>query len=142
MGRVNFGPFMARQRKGIDGPVTINTHQHFDYDIYTLPLDNIEKLEFGDNVKVAEEPGFHKFIVNVDEKADTFINMEGWGKGCVFLNGFNLGRFWEIGPQVSLYIPAPLLKDGENEIVIFETEGKSKDYIVLEDKPNLGPVKK
>jgi len=142
MGRVNFGPFMARQRKGIDGPVTINTHQHFGYDIYTLPLDNIDSIEFKEAKTGKAEPGFHKFEVEIDEAADTFINMEGWGKGCVFLNGFNLGRFWEIGPQMALYIPAPLLKKGRNEIVIFETEGKSQDHIVLEDKPNLGPVKK
>ena len=48
-------------------------------------------------------------------------------------NGFNLGRFWNIGPQKKLYIPAPLLKKGDNEIVIFETEGNSADGIALSD---------
>ena len=50
----------------------------------------------------------------------------GWGKGCAFLNGFNLGRYWEIGPQKRLYIPGPLVKKGKNEIILFETDGKAR----------------
>jgi beta-galactosidase len=57
---------------------------------------------------------------------------------CAFINGFNLGRFWDIGPQKKLYLPGPLLKKGRNEIIVFETEGKAKDYILLSDKPDLG----
>ena len=45
-----------------------------------------------------------------------------WGKGVVFLNGFNLGRYWNIGPQLSLYAPAPLFQKGKNKIIIFEEE--------------------
>lgn len=72
------------------------------------------------------------------EKADTFLALDGWGKGCAFLNGFHLGRFWEIGPQKRLYIPAPLLREGVNEIVIFETEGKVTDSVTLWDQPDIG----
>ena len=54
------------------------------------------------------------------------------------MNGFNIGRFWEIGPQKRLYIPAPLLKQGENEIILFETDGKAADTIVLRDQPDVG----
>lgn len=141
MGRVNFGPLMSKQRKGIDGPVTINTHQHFGYDIYTLPLDNTDLLEFNTEVEEdVNEPGFHKFVINIDEPADTFLNMEGWGKGCVFINGFNIGRFWEVGPQKTLYIPGPILNKGDNEVIIFETEGKNQNYIELCDKMNLGKM--
>mgnify|MGYP002623730577 CR=1 FL=1 len=140
MGRVNFGPFMLKQRKGIDGAVLINTHQHFGYEIYTLPLDNIDKLKFEtiDN-KRKEEPAFYRFSFEVNEIADTFIDMEGFGKGCVFINGFNLGRFWEIGPQKALYLPGPLMKIGKNEIVVFETEGKAELSINLIDHSKLGP---
>jgi len=74
----------------------------------------------------------------VDEACDTFLELDGWGKGCVFLNGFNLGRFWEIGPQKRLYIPAPLLKIGKNEIIVFETEGKATGVIELKDEPDIG----
>lgn len=142
MGRVNFGPYMQKQRKGIDGPVLINTRQHYGYDIYTLPLDNIDKLIFGD-ISASEikgtGPSFYRYTFEADECCDTFINMEGFGKGCVFINGFNLGRFWEVGPQKALYLPGPLIRKGKNEIVVFETEGKAQIELELMDHPSLGP---
>lgn len=142
MGRVNFGPYMQKQRKGIDGPVLINTRQHYGYNIYTLPLDNIDKLIFGD-ISASEikgtGPSFYRYTFEADECCDTFINMEGFGKGCVFINGFNLGRFWEVGPQKALYLPGPLIRKGKNEIVVFETEGKAQIELELMDHPSLGP---
>jgi beta-galactosidase len=142
MGRVNFGPYMQKQRKGIDGPVLINTRQHYGYDIYTLPLDNIDKLIFGD-ISASEikgtGPSFYRYTFEADECCDTFIGMEGFGKGCVFINGFNLGRFWEVGPQKALYLPGPLIRKGKNEIVVFETEGKAQLELELMDHPSLGP---
>lgn len=137
MGRVNFGPYLDKQRKGIDGEVVINGHQHMNWTHYPLPLDNIGKLDFKKGWK-SKEPAFYRFEFFITEKCDTFIDMEGWGKGCVFINGFNLGRFWEIGPQKRLYLPGPLLKEGMNEIIVFETEGKVRDSIILLDEPDLG----
>ena len=137
MGRVNFGPRMEHQRKGIGQCVQVNGHMHNHWKQYTLPLDNIEKVDFSKEYKEGL-PGFYHFTVDIDETADTFLDFEGWGKGCVFVNGFNIGRFWEIGPQKRLYIPAPLLKKGENEIIVFETEGKTRDTIVLKDEPDIG----
>lgn len=139
MGRVNFGPLMAKQRKGINGPIVINTRQHFNYDIISLPLDNTEKLVFNESARNSEnEPGFYRFHMNADKCCDTFLDMKGWGKGCVFINGFNLGRYWEIGPQRTLYVPAPLLKKGTNEIIVFETEGKANGMIEFTDHAILG----
>ena len=83
-------------------------------------------------------PAFYKFEFEVEEIGDTFLETEGFSKGCAFVNGFNLGRFWEIGPQKRLYIPGPLLKKGKNEIILFETEGKSAEYIRLCGEPKLG----
>ncbi len=116
MGRVNFGPLMERQRKGIAECVQINGHIHYNWTMYPLPLDNIDRLDF-DRDCTEGLPAFYRFELEVDEACDTFLELDGWGKGCVFLNGFNLGRYWEIGPQKRLYIPAPLLKSGKNEIV-------------------------
>ncbi len=137
MGRVNFGPGMEEQRKGIDGSVQINGHMHHNWQQYCLPLDNLEKLDFGRGYTEGL-PGFHRFELMVEEKGDTFLEPEGWGKGCIFVNGFNIGRFWEIGPQKRLYVPAPLLKLGKNEIIIFETEGKSTGEISFRDQPDIG----
>ena len=83
-------------------------------------------------------PAFYRFVLEVEEPGDTFLELDGWGKGCVFLNGFHLGRFWEIGPQKRLYVPAPLLRRGRNEIVVFETEGKTAEEICFYDAPDLG----
>lgn len=137
MGRVNFGPRMEHQRKGIAQCVQLDGHMHNHWLQYTLPLDNIEKVDF---TKEYEKglPGFYRFTLTVNEPADTFLAFDGWGKGCVFVNSFHIGRFWEIGPQKRLYIPAPLLKNGQNEIIVFETDGKTCDTITLMDEPDVG----
>lgn len=137
MGRVNFGPLMERQRKGIQDCVQINGHMHYNWTMYPLPLDNIDRLDF-DRDFTEGLPAFYKFELDVDEAGDTFLELDGWGKGCVFLNGFNLGRYWEIGPQRRLYIPAPLLRHGKNELIVFETEGKATGTIELKDEPDIG----
>lgn len=137
MGRVNFGPRMERQRKGIGQCVQINGHMHNHWEQYPLPLDNIERVDFSGEYK-ENTPAFYRFVFDVEEAGDTFLDFGGWGKGCAFVNGFNIGRFWEIGPQKRLYIPAPLLKKGQNEIILFETDGKAADSITLKDEPDIG----
>lgn len=137
MGRVNFGPALEHQRKGIDGGVQINGHQHYYWKQYCLPMEDLSALDFELQAKEGT-PGFYEFTFEADETADTFLDFSGWGKGCVLVNGFNIGRFWEIGPQKRLYIPAPLLKTGKNTILIFETEGKHTDTVTLWDEPDLG----
>ena len=137
MGRVNFGPNLERQRKGIDGSVQINGHNHYNWKIYRLPMEDLSGLDF--HVPAQKDaPGFYEFTFEAEELGDTFLELPGWGKGCVFVNGFNIGRFWEIGPQKRLYIPAPLLKTGKNTILVFETEGKAPGTIELCGEPDLG----
>lgn len=137
MGRVNFGTTMEMQRKGIDRCVQINGHQHYYWDMYCLPMEDLSGLSFE---KPAKEglPGFYEFTFVAGEEGDTFLDLTGWGKGCVLVNGINIGRFWEIGPQKRLYVPAPFLKRGENKILIFETEGKAPGEITLYEEPDLG----
>ncbi len=137
MGRVNFGPRMNEQRKGIDGCVQINGHIHTRWKQYPLPLDNLDKLDFGRGYTEGE-PAFYRFEFTAEETGDTFLELNGWGKGCVFVNGFNIGRFWEIGPQRRLYVPAPLLREGLNEVIVFETEGKASGEIVFAGEPDIG----
>lgn len=124
MGRVNFTPIMEDQRKGIDGGVQINGHLHFGWKTYTLPMEDLSKLDFTNQARPML-PGFFEFELELEQSAyDLYLDMTGWGKGFVMVNGFNLGRFWEIGPQTKLYLPAPLLHTGSNTILVFETEGK------------------
>lgn len=139
IGRENFGTSLEDQRKGISGGVKVNGHRCFGYEIFSLPLDEkqLEKLEFSDNCR-KNSPSFLRFEFEAEELGDTFLDTSGFGKGCAFINGFNLGRFWETGPQKRLYVPAPLLKKGKNTLIIFETEGRTSDSIFLSDEPCLG----
>ncbi|MDO3412314.1 beta-galactosidase [Saccharibacillus sp. CPCC 101409] len=87
-------------------------------------------------------PAFHRGTFAVDgEPADTFLRTDGWRKGVAWINGFMLGRYWQAGPTRTLYVPAPLLREGENEIVVFELHGFGGDaapLVELTDRPDLG----
>lgn len=137
MGRVNFGPMLEHQRKGIAQCVQINGHMHNYWKQYSLPFDRLDRLDFSKEYQEGR-PAFYRFSFEAGETADTFLDFDGWGKGCIFVNGFHIGRFWEIGPQKRLYIPGPLLNIGKNEIIIFETEGKVKNSIRLMGEPDIG----
>ncbi len=136
MGRVDYGYEKMYDRKGI-GDVRLGNQLIFGWDAYTIPLDDVSNVIYdgaNDN-----EPMFLKAEFDVKDKGEAFIHMDNFKKGVVFVNGFNIGRYWEIGPQKALYIPASLLKVGEkNEIVIFETEGFKSPSVVIDGKPDLG----
>lgn len=139
LSRENFGTGLENQRKGIIGGIKLNDVRHFGMDIYPLPLDaeQIGRLNFSLGC-APNTPAFYRFDFDVVQPSDTFLDTSGFGKGCAFINGFNLGRYWEIGPQKRLYLPAPLLKKGRNTLILFETEGKAAESILLTDKPCLG----
>ena len=124
MGRINFGPELL-DRKGILGGVTFSGQYLFHWDVYPLPLANLERLAFGplpDKAPAPFQPTFYRASFEVDQPADTFLALPGWGKGVAWINGFNLGRYWTRGPQQTLYVPAPLLKTGSNELVLLELD--------------------
>lgn len=133
MGRVNYGNML--DRKGISD-IYLGIQRLMNYDVWTLPLDNLDKLKYSSSVK-KDEPVFLKGSFKTDSKADCFIHLDGFNRGCVYINGFNLGRFWKVRPQKSLYIPGTLLKD-ENEIIVFNIGGYSKPTVSITDKHNLG----
>ena len=83
-------------------------------------------------------PSIHKgSLIIKDKPKDTFLKFDHWTKGNIFVNGFNVGRYWNVGPQKTLYIPWPLLNTGNNDVYLFETE-KGFKTIQFTDKPNLG----
>ena len=138
IGRVNFGTGAECQHKGISGGVRVNDHRCYGFEIFPLPLDEKQISAVVFNGGYSEgSPAFYRFEFTAEEICDTFLDTEGFGKGCAFINGFNLGRFWEIGPQKRLYIPAPLIRKGKNVIVLFESEGKSGESIKLCDEHKL-----
>ncbi|MBS4219561.1 beta-galactosidase [Bacillus sp. FJAT-49711] len=136
MGRINYGPFLV-DFKGITEGVRLNNQFLFDWTVYPLPLHDVSQLTFS-NVETKEShPYFHRGTLTIDNVADTFIDMSKWTKGVVFINGHNLGRYWEIGPQQTLYIPAPILQKGNNEIIILELH-KHEQTVRFLNKPILG----
>ena len=121
MGRTNFGPKMMR-KKGIVGRCLIDNRIHFNWDVYPLPMDNLEKLTFEKEIP-AEASVFYRGTMEIEDVKDTFLKLEHFTKGFVTVNGFNIGRYWEVGPQKTLYVPASVLKKGVNEIIVFESDG-------------------
>ena len=107
------------------------------WSITPLPLykEEVSSLSFGQEIKGV--PAFHRGTFIIEQQGDCFVDMSQWGKGAVWVNGKSLGRFWNIGPQQTLYIPAPWLKKGENEIVVFEMEDTGKRNLQGLDKPIL-----
>ena len=136
LGRVNYGPHL-KDYKGITEGVRLGNQFLFGWTIYTLPLKDLSPLKY-QGQKKDKLPAFFRGYLEVDEPADTFLSMEGWGKGVVLVNGFNLGRYWNIGPTKTLYIPAPLLKKGRNEIVVFELESLKEPVVDFLGNPDLG----
>ena len=135
MGRANFGPKMMR-KKGIAGRLLLGRRIHFNWDVCTLPMDNLEALDF--SKKPSAPSRFYKGNFTVDVIEDTFLYLDNFTKGFVVINGFNLGRYWEIGPQKSLYVPASILNEGENEIIVFESDGiKGEAVVEFKDFPTL-----
>lgn len=140
MGRINYGPYL-RDPKGITEGVRHGNAFLYDWTIYPLPLNSLHDLVYtqADTLSAPlHQPAFYRGIFHIQSVADTFLRVDGWVKGVVFLNGFNLGRYWERGPQHTLYIPAPLLKQGDNELILFELHGYQQLQVQLVDTADLG----
>ena len=119
MGRINFAQSMI-DRKGITDRVTLSGMTLMNWRVYPMPLsdDFILRLREG---KVEERPGiFFRGRFDLAEPADTFLDLSGYQKGVVWVNGHNLGRYWDIGPQKRLYCPGVWLRAGSNEIVALD----------------------
>ncbi|MGL5729925.1 MAG: beta-galactosidase [Bacteroidales bacterium] len=151
MGRVNFGGSI-KDFKGITDKVELSyaletgstvTIDLKNWKVYNLPVDySFVRNQNYEPLQTEQGPGFYRATFNLKKPGDTFINMESWGKGLVYVNGYPIGRFWEIGPQQTLYMPGCWLKKGENEIIVFDIIGPKeasveglKTHIV--DKLNL-----
>ncbi len=128
MGRINFGQQLLDERKGICGPITLKGKKLDNFFIYSYPCNavDLQSLEFSGKKPSGDQPVFYRAQFLVNEHKDTYLDMrDGWKKGVVWVNGHNLGRYWFIGSQQSLYCPAEFLnpKGDVNEIVVLELDG-------------------
>ena len=138
MGRINYGVHLL-DRKGILGGVRLGQRFHFGWEMYPLTMDDLTALPYGEIETQGKVPAFlrGKLVIEGTPK-DTFLRLDGFTKGFVKVNGFNIGRYYNpAGPQKTLYVPAPLLRQGENEIVVFESDGYEAPVIEFTDKPIL-----
>jgi len=131
MGRINFGQNLI-DRKGITERVTLNGMTLMNWQIYNLPMNNKFVYDLRSSAKVRNKPGiFFKGNFFIEKAGDTFFDVSLFRKGIVWVNGRNLGRYWDIGPQKRLYCPGIWLRQGLNEIIIF-------DMHLLDPKPVFG----
>lgn len=156
MGRINFGRAI-KDYKGITKEVTISTEMDGheaswnlkNWTIVPIP-DNYETavkaLSVGtetskrtrQHAKLLTKAGYYRGHFTLRKPGDTFLNMEAFGKGQVYVNGHAIGRFWNIGPQQTLYLPGCWLKQGRNEVIVLDVVGpKGEPTSFGQDKPEL-----
>jgi beta-galactosidase len=125
MGHINYGKNLI-DRKGITDSVTLNGATLLNWQVYNLPMDKKFVWDLRSSGKSIKKPGvFFRgiFILSNGEGnlySDTYIDVSNYEKGMVWINGHNLGRYWNIGPQKRLYCPSPWLREGMNEIMVFD----------------------
>ena len=156
MGRINFGRAI-KDYKGITKEVTISAEMDGhkaswnlkNWTIVPIP-DNYETavkaLSVGtetskrtrQHAKLLTKAGYYRGHFTLRKPGDTFLNMEAFGKGQVYVNGHAIGRFWNIGPQQTLYLPGCWLKQGRNEVIVLDVVGpKGEPTSFGQDKPEL-----
>ena len=123
-GRINFGPKLRDDRKGITQPVTLAGKELTGWEMYPLPMLDLSRLKF--SAGAAESPAFYRGSFELKSVGDTFLDTRGLGKGAVWVNGHNLGRFWNMGPQQTLYLPGAWQRIGKNEVILFGLDAQAK----------------
>ncbi|MFC4059943.1 beta-galactosidase family protein [Planomonospora corallina] len=131
MGRTGYGPLLGETK----GVAAVRHERQYLHGVtaWPIPLDDVSAVPYGTGAD-RRCPAFHRGVLEAAEPADGFLALPGWGKGYVWVNGFCLGRYWERGPQRTLYLPAPLLRAGENEITVLELDG-APDAPAVEVRP-------
>lgn len=145
----------ARMRKGIGGDSRIKLDGEIcgNLTIYSVDFEflknfsviphfpplQLQSTTSDDHDWVQETPTLYFARLTIEDASprDTYLRLPGWDKGCVFVNGFNVGRYWSVGPQQTLYIPGTLLRSGLNWIQVFELHRRGKALHFL-DRPILG----
>ncbi|MFJ3921461.1 glycoside hydrolase family 35 protein [Streptomyces sp. NPDC090022] len=135
-GRVNYGTAI-HDRKGLLGQVTVNGAALGSWTSSALPLDRLDALALTPSAPVAG-PAFHRGTFELRRTADAYLGLDGWTKGLAWVNGFPLGRYWSRGPQTTLYVPAPALRPGRNELTVLELHATASRSVELRGRADLG----
>ncbi|HLK27710.1 MAG TPA: beta-galactosidase [Puia sp.] len=141
LGRVNFGPYLLKNKKGITQKVLFNNKELKNWQMFSLPFNNVNTVKKNPgNSNYAEAPVIRKGTFNLSKVGDAYLDMSKWGKGVVWVNGYNLGRYWNVGPQQTIYVPVEWLKPGNNEIVVLELIKPQQNILRGIEKPILSQL--
>lgn len=141
MSRTCFFCNLEENKKGILRGVILNNNQQFQHgwEISHLPMENLSGLTYGPIPEQKCFPGFFRGTFNIDNVCDTFLEVPYGLRGFVLINGFNIGRYDNIGPQFTTYVPAGILKQGENTIELMEYEAMRKPAVRFIDHARCEP---
>jgi len=140
MGRINFGPNLLKNKKGIVGQVSFGGMPLKSWTMYALPFDKVEASKINAVKAKRDSPVLKLGSFHVNTPADTYLDLRKWGKGVIWVNGHNLGKYWSIGPQQTIYLPAEWLKKGANEIIVLELNKPEVNMLSSLNKPILDEV--
>jgi len=146
MGRINFG-WEVHDRKGLVAPIQFIDKQGTSievkgWNVFNLSYDEnmLNKLNFEKSETAQSVPGIWQGKIMIEQMGDVFLDVSKWGKGVVWMNGHCLGRFWNIGPTQTMYVPAPWLKKGENKVLVIDLIGPEEAVLKGLDKPILNDL--
>lgn len=148
-GRVNYGPRIG-EPKGLIGAARTTTRQLTSWEVGPLRLaplasEALERLraEAGTTVgSPVRGPVLGRAEFTTNPNVDHHLRLDGWGKGLVWANGTLLGRYWSAGPTRTMYLPAPLLRRGTNELVVLELHGAARGVVSFVEAPDLGATER
>ena len=140
LGRINFGKYLLQNRKGITEKVTLGKQEVKNWQMFGLPFAQVDASLFKSKTTAtsANGPVVKRGTFTLTQTGDTYLDMQTWGKGSVWVNGHSLGRYWGIGPQQTVYVPVEWLKKGENEVVILELLKPEQKTLKSLSTPILG----
>lgn len=140
-GRINSTRMMRHEQKGAPEGVTLDGKPLTGWQVYTLSMADFGKVRFHRGAQ-ANGPTFYRGRFRVASIGDTFLDVRNLHKGAVWVDGHAIGRYWDIGPQDTLYVPGPWLHLGWNQIVVFDIDGVASPRLAGIAEPILdGPVR-
>ncbi|HEX8462711.1 MAG TPA: discoidin domain-containing protein, partial [Segetibacter sp.] len=139
-GRVNYGRAIIDPKGITQRVVIIDGKTRTDlknWQVYNFPVDYAFQKKAKFKTGTINTPGWYRGTFTVDKPGDTFLDVSTWGKGMVWVNGYNIGRFWKIGPQQTLYMPGAWLKKGKNEIIVLDVDAPKEAKVAGLREPKL-----
>jgi beta-galactosidase len=140
LGRINFGSYLLHNHKGITHEVLFKGKKLTGWQMYRFPFQTMPSLKLVNTSIIPNQPILRKGILTLSQVGDTYLDMQEWGKGCVWVNGHNLGRYWSVGPQQTLYLPVEWLHKGDNEVVILELNHPAQTKLRGISQPILNQI--